>query len=58
MIIKYKDDRNPNDDSNISIAENRKKERASHPSSIREPDLVFKKLLDKLEQAEINMKLE
>ena len=32
------------------------KKRASHPSSIREPD--FKKLVDKLEQAEITMKLE
>ena len=31
---------------------------ASHPSSIREPDLDFRKLLDKLEQAEITMKLE
>ena len=34
------------------------KKRASHPSSIREPDLDFKKLVDKLEQAEITMKLE
>ena len=34
------------------------KKRASHPSSIREPDLDFRKLLDKLEQAEITMKLE
>ena len=34
------------------------KKRASHPSSIREPDLVFRKLVDKLEQAEITMKLE
>ena len=32
--------------------------RASHPSSIREPDLDFRKLIDKLEQAEITMKLE
>ena len=31
---------------------------ASHPSSIREPDLDFRKLVDKLEQAEITMKLE
>ena len=29
------------------------KKRASHPSSIREPDLDFRKLVDKLEQAEI-----
>ena len=35
-----------------------KKKRASHPSSIREPDLDFRKLVDKLEQAEITMKLE
>ena len=34
------------------------KKRASHPSSIREPDLIFGKLVDKLEQAEITMKLE
>ena len=35
-----------------------KKKRASHPSSIREPDLDFRKLVDKLEQAQITMKLE
>ena len=34
------------------------KKRAYHPSSIREPDLDFRKLVDKLEQAEITMKLE
>ena len=34
------------------------KKRASHPSSIREPDLDFRKLFDKLEQAEITMKLD
>ena len=34
------------------------KKRASHPSSIREPDLDFRKFVDKLEQAEITMKLE
>ena len=34
------------------------KKRASHPSSIRKPDLEFKTLVDKLEQAEITMKLE
>ena len=34
------------------------KKRASHPSSIREPDLDFRKLVDKSEQAEITMKLE
>ena len=34
------------------------KKRASHPSSIREPDLDFRKSVDKLEQAEITMNLE
>ena len=34
------------------------KKRASHPSSIREPDLDFRKIVDKIEQAEITMKLE
>ena len=34
------------------------KKRASHPSSIREPYLDFRKLVDKLEQAAITMKLE
>ena len=34
------------------------KKTASHPSSIRKPDLDFRKLVDKLEQAEITMKLE
>ena len=34
------------------------KKRASHPSSIREPDLDFRKLVDKLEQVEVTMKLE
>ena len=32
--------------------------RASHPSSIREPDLDFRKQVDKLEQPKITMKLE
>ena len=32
------------------------KKRASHPSSIREPELDFRKLVDKLEQAEITRK--
>ena len=34
------------------------KKGASHPSSIREPDFDFRKLVDKLEQAEITMKLQ
>ena len=34
------------------------KKRAFHPSSIREPDLDFRKLVDKLKQAEITRKLE
>ena len=35
-----------------------KKESTSHPSSIREPNIDFRKLVLKLEQAEITMKLE
>ena len=34
------------------------KKRASHPFSIREPELDFRKIVHKLEQAEITMKLE
>ena len=34
------------------------KKRASHPSSIREPELDWRKLVDKLEQAEVTIKLE
>ena len=34
------------------------KKRASHPYSTRKPELEFRKLVDKLEQAEITMKLE
>ena len=34
------------------------KKRASHPSSIREPDLDLIKLVDKIEQAKITMNLE
>ena len=34
------------------------KKRASHPSSFRKPDLDFRKLVDKIEQAKITMKLE
>ena len=34
------------------------RKRASHPSSIREPDLDFRELVDELEQAKITMKLE
>ena len=49
---------NPNDDSNTSIAENSNKKESITSFSIREPYLDFSKLLDKLEQAEINMKLE
>ena len=47
---KYKDDRNLNDDSNNSLTKNSSKKEKSHPSSIREPDLDFRKLEDKLEQ--------
>ena len=34
------------------------KKRASHPASFREPDLDFRKLVDKPKQAKITMKLE
>ena len=47
-----------NDDSNTSTKKNSYKKRVSHTSSIREPDLDFRKLVEKLEQAEITMKLE
>ena len=40
------------------LRKNAIKKRASRPSSIREPDLDFRKLVDKLEQADITMKLE
>ena len=40
------------------LPKNAIKKRASHPSSIREPDLDFRKPVDKLEQAEITMRLE
>ena len=43
---------------NTTLRENPIKKRASHPSSIREPDIDFQKLVVKLEQAEITMKLE
>ena len=33
------------------------KRRVSHPSSFREPDIDFRKLVDKVEQAEITMDL-
>ena len=34
------------------------KKRASHPSSVREPNIDFRKLIEKLEQAGITMKFE
>ena len=34
------------------------KKRVSHPSSVREPNIDFRKLVEKLEQAEITMKFE
>ena len=53
-----KNDRNFNNDLTPQLRKIAIKKRASHPSSIREPDLDFQKLVDKLEQAEITMKLE
>ena len=58
MIIRIQNDRNINDDSNTSLTKIAVNKRASHPSSIREPDKDFRKLVDKEEQAEITMKLE
>ena len=55
MITKHRKNRSLNDDSNPTKS---KKKRKSHPSSTQEPDIDFRKLVDKLEQAEINMKLE
>ena len=34
------------------------KKRASHPSSVREPNIDFRKLVENPEQAEITMKFE
>ena len=34
------------------------KDRASHPSSVREPDINFLKIVDKLEQKNVTLKLE
>ena len=34
------------------------KKRASHPSSVREPNIDFRKLVEKLEQTGITMKFE
>ena len=52
IIKKHENDRTP------QLRKIAIKKRASHPSSIREPDLDFRKLVDILEQAEITMKLE
>ena len=69
-LVQKKDSLKTNDYKNTKVTENlmmiltpqlRKKaikKRASHLSSNREPDLDFGKLVDKLEQAEITMKLE
>ena len=59
MIIEHKIDRNFNDDSNTTTTEKSdRKKRSSYPSSVREPNIDFRKLVDKLEQAEITMKLD
>ena len=50
---KHKNDRIFNDDLNTSIKENSYKKESITPSSIREPDLDFRNLVDKLDQAEI-----
>ena len=58
MIKKHKNDRNLKITLTPELRKIANKKRASHPSSIREPNLDFRKLVDKLEQAEITMKLE
>ena len=58
MIKKHKNDRNLKITLTPQFRKIANKKRASHPSSIREPNLGFRKLVDKLEQAEITMKLE
>ena len=40
------------DYTNTKITENSDKKRASHPSSLRKRDIHFRKLIDKLEEAE------
>ena len=42
----------------LQLRKIRIKKKALHPSSIREPEKIFQKLLDKLEEVEITMKLE
>ena len=42
----------------LQLRKIRIKKKALHPSSIREPENFFQKLLDKLEEVEITMKLE
>ena len=42
----------------LQLRKIRIKKKALHPSSIREPEKNFQKLLDKLEEVEITMKLE
>ena len=58
MTTRIQNDKNFKDDLNTTTKEKCYKKTASHPSSIREPGLDFRKLVDKLEQAEITMKLE
>ena len=56
LTTKYKTDWSPNDDFYITTTQNCNKKRASHPSSIRELDIDFRKLKVKIEDAEITMK--
>ena len=58
MIKKHKFNRNLKITLTTQLRKTANKKRASHPSSTRELNLDFKKLVDKLEQAEIQRKLE
>ena len=58
MLQKHENDRNPKMFLTPQLRKIAIKRRATHPSSIREPDIVFRKLVDKLKQAEITMKLQ
>ena len=53
---KHEGDKSLNDDSNTTTNKKAIKKSASLSSSIQEPDIDFRKLLDKIEQAEITMK--
>ena len=57
MIINHKNDRSFNDDSITTITENCDKKESIASIFKSRTDTVFRKLVDKLEQAEITRKL-